>query len=335
MSKPSISCETNESTGIESMLYLLHGPDEYRRTAALADLCARIPADVYDLNVSVLEGRRLKLDTLVATCEALPFLAERRMVIVNDLLKNQKAGAERDALRSYLERVSQSCDLIFVESEDVDKRGVLFSYLKKHGDVQEFALQEAPELARWLIECAQNRGVRLEPAAAQQMVALVGLETRTLVNELEKLASFVGKGGRITAAIVEHMVQDEQEQNLFAFIDALCSKRRSLALVSVRHLLEDGQAATYILFMIARQLRILLSVKTLIGQRIRPDDIATQLGQKPFVVRKAMEQIRAFSEQELIDFHDRVVSLDHATKTGRIEAETGLELLVAEITSSG
>lgn len=313
------------------MLYLLHGPDEYRRTAALAALRARIPTDVYDLNVSMLEGRRLKLDTLVAACEAMPFLAERRMVIVNDLLKNQKAGAERDALRTYLERVSQSCDLVFVENEDVDKRGVLFGYLKKNGDVQEFALQEGPELARWLVERAKDLGVRLEGPAAQYMVALVGLETRALVNELEKLASFVGKGGRITVDDVNHMVQDEQEQNLFAFIDALCSKRRGVALASVRHLLEDGQAATYILFMIARQLRILLSVKTLMTQRMRPDDIAAQLGQKPFVVCKAMEQARAFSQQELIDFHDRVVTLDHATKTGRIEAQTGLELLVAEI----
>lgn len=314
------------------MLYLLHGPDEYRRSAALNDMRARIPPDVYELNVSVLEGRRLKLDTLVSACEAMPFLAERRLVIVHDLLKHQKAGAERDALRSYLERVSQSCDLVFVESEDVDKRGTLFSYLKKQGDVQEFALQEGPQLARWLSERAQSLGVRLEPAAAQQMVALVGLETRALVNELEKLASYVGKGGRITVPIVERMVQDEQEQNLFAFIDALCTRRRSLALLSVRHLLEDGQAATYILFMIARQLRILLSVKTLMSQRMRPDDIAAQLGQKPFVVRKAMEQVRTFSEPELIDFHDRVVALDHATKTGRIGAETGLELLVAEIT---
>jgi DNA polymerase-3 subunit delta len=83
--------------------------------------------------------------------------------------------------------------------------------------------------------------------------------------------------------------------------------------------------------MVARQVRILLGVKELAGQRLRPDDIASQLGQRPFIVRKALEQVRGFSDAELAQLHDRVLALDHASKTGRIEAETGLELLVAEL----
>jgi DNA polymerase-3 subunit delta len=82
--------------------------------------------------------------------------------------------------------------------------------------------------------------------------------------------------------------------------------------------------------MVARQLRILIGVKELLNQRLRPDDIAAKLGQKPFVVRKALDQVRGFTDAELVRLHDRVLALDHATKTGRMEAETGLELLVAE-----
>ena len=101
--------------------------------------------------------------------------------------------------------------------------------------------------------------------------------------------------------------------------------------VAPRRLFEDGQAATYILFMVARQLRILLGVKELAAQRLRPDDIAAQLGQRPFVVRKALEQVRGFSDAELAQLHDQVLALDHASKTGRVEAATGLELLVAQM----
>ena len=83
--------------------------------------------------------------------------------------------------------------------------------------------------------------------------------------------------------------------------------------------------------MIARQVRILLGVKDLAARRLRPDEIASQLGQKPFVVRKALDQARGFSDAELAQMHDRVLDLDHATKTGRADAETGLELLVVEL----
>ncbi len=313
-----------------SMITLLHGPDEFRRTQALAELRKQIPADLSDLNLTILDGRRLKLDTLIAACEAFPFIADKRIVVVQDLLKHQKAGADREALRNYLERIPATCDLIFVENEDFDKRSAVFTYLKKVAQIQEFTLMETGELQRWLNAHVQEHGVRLDPAAAQRLINCVGSETRTLMNELDKLASYVGRGGRITTQTVDLLVQDDQEQNLFAFIDDLSARRRAAALASVRRLLNDGQAAPYILFMVARQLRILLGVKDLVAQHMRPDDIVTKLNQKPFVIRKALDQVRGFPDDELLRLHDRVLALDHASKTGRIEPETGLELLVAE-----
>jgi DNA polymerase-3 subunit delta len=197
--------------------------------------------------------------------------------------------------------------------------------------VREFLPKQGADLTRWLGQRAQRLGVKLDGPAAQRLVGCAGNQGRALVNELEKLASYAGRGGRITAEHVDLLVQDRQEQNLFAFIDDLSARRRGAALQSLRRLIEDGQAATYILFMIARQLRILLGVASLAAQRVRPDDIAAQLGQKPFVVRKALDQARAFGDAELARLHDRVLELDHATKTGRMEAETGLEVLVFEL----
>jgi DNA polymerase-3 subunit delta len=313
------------------MLYLLYGPDEYARSEALGALKAQVPPDLADLNVTTLDGRKLKLDTLIGACEVFPFLAERRLVIVNDLLKNQKAGKERDELRAYLERVPATCDLVFVENEDFDKRSAVFTYLKKVGELRDFQPKEGAELLRWLAERTGMLGAKLDPAAAQRLVGYVGNDSRALINELGKLASHAGRGGRITPEAVELLVQDGQEQNLFAFIDELSARRRGAALQGLRRLFADRQAATYILFMVARQVRILMGVKELAAQRLRPDDIAARLGQRPFVVRKALDQVRGFSEAELAQLHDRMLELDHASKTGRIEAETGLELLVAEL----
>jgi DNA polymerase-3 subunit delta len=313
------------------MVYLLYGPEEFARSEALAELKSAIPPDLADLNMATLDGRRLKLDTLIGACEALPFIAERRLVIVQDLLKHQKAGKDRDELRAYLERVPPTCDLVFVEREDFDKRGAVFTYLKKTADVREFLPRQGAELTRWLGQRAQMLDVKLDGPAAQRLIGFAGNDGRALVNELSKLASYAGRGGRITADHVDLLVQDGQEQNLFAFIDELSARRRGAALQGLRRLIEDGQAATYILFMIARQVRILLGVKELAAQRMRPDDIAARLGQKPFVIRKALDQTRAFSDAELARLHDRVLELDHATKTGRMEAEAGLEVLVIEL----
>lgn len=311
------------------MLYLLHGPDELGRSEALALLRAAVPLDFAAMNITRLDGRRLKLEALVAACEAMPFLAERRLVVVTDALKHIRAGKEREELRDYLETVPSSCDLVFVETEDVDRRSILYTQLKKRGEVREFTPPQGAELLRWLAERARGLGARLEPVAAARLVELVGGDTRTLSTELEKLATYVGRGVPIGVPAVDLLVEDRQEQNLFAFIDELSARSFGPALRGAHALLEEGQAATYVLFMLARQLRILIGVKELSAQRLRPDAIAAELGQKPFVVRKALDQARGFAPGELERLHDRLLELDLATKTGRIQGDVALELFVA------
>src|SRR5262249_2080568 len=160
------------------MIYLLYGSDEYARSEALAALKAQLPADLADLNLSVLDGKKLRLDTLVAACEAFPFLIDRRLVTVTDLLKHQRAGKERDELRAYLERVPPTCDLVFVESEDFDKRSAVFTYLKKVGETREFLPKEGAKLLRWLSERAAHLGAKLDTLAAQRLVGSVGADSR-------------------------------------------------------------------------------------------------------------------------------------------------------------
>ncbi|MCS6882969.1 MAG: DNA polymerase III subunit delta [Oscillochloridaceae bacterium] len=312
------------------MLYLFYGPDEFSRSQALAALRAALPPDVAEMNSVRLDGRRLKLETLALACEALPFLADRRLVIVSDALKHARAGKEREELRAYLERVPAWCDLVFVENEDVDRRSILFTYLKQAGEVREFPLPEGPALLRWLAERAAAQQARLAPDAAARLVELVGNDTRALATEVEKLATYAGRGKTIDVAAVQLLVEDRQEQNLFAFIDALSARRPGPALRGARALLEDGQAATYVLFMLARQMRVLLGVQALAARQLRPEAIAAELNLKPFVARKAIDQARGFGPGELERLHDRLLELDVATKTGRLQAEVALELFVAE-----
>lgn len=312
------------------MIYLLYGSDELARSEALNAYKAAIPADLVDLNLTYLDGRKLKSDTLANACEAIPFLADRRLVIVEDALKYLKSNDVREAIKAYLARLPETTDLLFVEREDFDKRSALFSALKKLATVREFLPKEGADLQRWIKERASQLDARLTPTAGALLIEFVGNDSRGLLNEVRKLAAYVGQGGTIEPEHVRLLVQDSGESSVFAFVDALAGRQLGPALTLVRGLLDDGQAPTYLLFMIGRQVRMMLQVKPLVEQRMRADAIASELGQKPFVVRKAIEQAGRFQPQTLVQLHDRLVELDHWSKTGRIEAETALELLVAE-----
>jgi len=317
------------------MIYLFFGPNDLARAEAIQALRVQIPADVQDFNVVSLDGRKLRVDALAAACEAMPFLHDRRLVIVEEVLKNAKAGEAREALRAYLPNVPATTDLVFAEREDVDKRSAVYTYIKQHGTLQDFQPKQGAELQRWMQVRAKQLDATLQPAAGALLEEWIGNDGRALVNELHKLATYVGLGGMIGPEQVRLLVEDTSESSVFAFVDALAARQLAPALALLRDLFDAGQAPQYLLFMVARQVRLLLQVKELAKDRMRPEAMASALKQVPFVVRKANEQAARFDEQAIMRLHDRLVELDHWGKTGRIDPETALELLVAETCGTG
>ena len=317
------------------MISLFFGADDLAIAEAVAACKAVIPADFADLNIVTLDGRKLKLPTLATACDAVPFLSDSRLVIIEGALKHLKSGNEREAIRAYLPNVPPCTKVIFIEGAEIDRRSSLFSYLKQSAEIREFQPRQGAQLQQWLRERAAERDVQLRPEAGALLVELAGNDGRTLLNELEKLAMYAGPGGAVGPGEVRLLVTDDGESSVFEFVDALAARQLPRALQLLHALFADGVAAHYLLFMAGRQTRILLAVAELAARRMSPEAMAAELGQKPFVVRKALGQANQFDHAALMRLHDRLVELDQSTKTGRIEPEAALELLVAETCVGG
>ncbi len=67
--------------------------------------------------------------------------------------------------------------------------------------------KQAAKVVAWLTQYARSRcDAQLEPAAANLLVELVGLEIGILASEMEKLAVYAGESKRIERADVARMV---------------------------------------------------------------------------------------------------------------------------------
>lgn len=82
------------------MITLIHGPAELLRAEAVAQIRAHIAPDpaLAELNTVVLDGRLASLADIQFACESLPFLAERRLVVLEGLLR--RAAAAKPAAKA-------------------------------------------------------------------------------------------------------------------------------------------------------------------------------------------------------------------------------------------
>jgi DNA polymerase-3 subunit delta len=327
--------------------YVLHGTDEFTCAETLADFKRRLgPPDTVDLNTTLLDGRGLTLAELRHACDAIPFLAEKRLVVVRGLLtrlaprKGQEpSAAEKEylaALTDYLSHLPETTRLVFVEEKPLPARHpiVQLAQREERGYVKRFDPPDAKALTRWIAERARKHGGEMEPQAAQQLAAVIGADLRLLDQEIAKLVTYVNAERSVTAADVDAVVPYVQAAVVFDLVDALGRRDGRTAAQTLHRLLDAGEHPLGLLAMIVRQFRLLIQVKELKAKGVSPQEIAQTLGIHPFPARKLYSQATHFTAAQLETVYRHLLDTDVAIKSGEIEAEVALDLLVAGLTAS-
>lgn len=330
------------------MFYLFHGEDEFSRTEAIRSLKQRMGDDpaMADLNTTVLDGRKITLAELQHVCDAIPFMAEQRLVIVEGLLSTLSARGRRqdgdksaeqrneelDELLAYLPRLPSTTRLVFVEDRSIPRTHPVHKLALELdcGYVKEFVLPQENALHSWISERTKKHGGQITPQAARELAAFVGNDLRLLDNEIAKLVAYTGSERPIGVDDVRLMVSYAQEANVFHMVDAL-GRRDGRTAMHLLHQLLNEQPPLALLGMIVRQFRILVQVKELDERGTNASEIASELKLQKFVVDKGLRQAQNFSMDQLRTVYEKLVETDVAIKTGQLDAALALDLLVAGI----
>lgn len=342
------------------MITLLHGPDDLLRSEHLATLRAALgPPDLADLSATWLDGRRTTVGEIRHHADAMPFLTERRMVVVEGFLEQLRrrmrsskgqpdedaddesdtpenlsaAAQDREHLLNYLPETPDTTDLVLVEATTVPGNDKVVKLLKRLAEQGQAALVacDAPEerdLPAWIMERARRNGGEIEPAAAYDLAASIGRNLMLLDSELNKLIAYRGGAGPIRKADVRLMTPYTQEASIFDMVDAIGQKNSAEATRLLRELERDGAAPLYLLAMIVRQFRILVQVSDLQGQGLDKYAIGSKIGLHHFPTGKAMQQSRNWRMADLLAAYDRLLETDLAIKTGKLPDDLALDLLV-------
>ncbi|MBI2866150.1 MAG: DNA polymerase III subunit delta [Chloroflexi bacterium] len=333
------------------MVYLLYGQDDFSRAQFLAQLKQELdPANggLLPANTNVLPGPQLTFGELVQMCDSYPFLAERRLVIVEGLLSRfERRPGEREgtppraagdlaqwkqSLAEYLPRMPPTTVLVFVDGP-LRRSNPLLQVLSPLAQVVEFAPLRVAELQEWTVARVKQAGGSIHPQAVQLLAELAGPDLWSLSTEVDKLLTY-SQSRPITAGDVQRLVPEGRQATVFAFVDALLEGPRSQALVLLHSLFLGGAVSPYLVAMVSRQLRLLLQAQELITQGRSRQEIGTHLGLAPFPLRKTWEHAHRLGRDRLVVLYDQLLDLEVAIKTGRLPDEIAWQVLVAEVSPS-
>ena len=315
------------------MFYLFHGQDTYSQREFLAGLLAKEgDADMLSLNTTRLSGK-ISFNELQSACDAMPFLARVRVVIVEGLLAATPDKTLLDRLAAYLPMLPATTRLFFLEPNDVtpNHRLVQLAEKEKIGRVRHFELPKGGELDRWIRGHVEAGGGRIAPQAVQLLAVNVGSDLAALGNEIDKLLLYAGPEGTIAAEDVTRLSPYAAEASIFDLVDALGARQPARVAMLFQQKLNEGADPFYLFSMFIRQFRLLLQTRSLLDAGERPAGVTQQLKLHPRVAEKLVAQARGFSLPQLEHIYRRLLQIDVETKTGQADLLTALHLLVAGV----
>jgi DNA polymerase-3 subunit delta len=355
---------TSVVSGLRSvvMFYILHGEDELACSDHVAEFRQKIGDETTrDLNTTLLDGRKVTLAELRHAADAIPFLSDKRLVIVEGLLTRlassrhkgdeggEPSGASREfqkALLEYLPEAPDSTRLVFVEPRSLPATNPVLKLALEtdRRSVRHLPLPPKNNMAGWVQKRARlHSGEFTSPAAGALVVAVgydphpsdrdrtpeQGNKLRLLDQEIQKLLMYVNWSRAVTPADVQLLVSEAQQGDLFGMIDALAEGKGQKAIVELHRLIDRGKAPLELFGMIVRQFRLMIQVKELGEQGLNSAAIVERLSLHPFVAEKTGRQAQAFSMEQLELIYHRLQEMDVQIKTGQVEDVTALDLLVA------
>ena len=327
------------------MLYILLGPDDFsigewlsRAKKGLGD------ESVLEANTTVFDGQQVTPEQLGAAAGAVPFLAEKRLVIVNGLLGRfepkgrpsagkGKAAAKENGYAAFsqsLKNLPPSSIVVLADSA-ARASNKLYRELVPQAEVKSFPKLRRDSLNRWIDRRVKEEGGRITPGAVKLLAQLVGGNLWIMAGEVSKL-SLYASGDTIDEEMVKRVVGYSQQATVFVMVDAILEFKVKAAQKALGQLLRAGGTPSYLLYMLTRQVRLILRTKELFRRGQPEREIREKLGlTHDFVWRKTLNQAAGYSIARLKEIYARLLETDLAIKTGRYNGELAVNILVAEL----
>lgn len=324
-------------------LYLFTGDEQLMIRQAVELLTQQLVDPAYaDFNLVSVDGEDSSPDKLFSALETMPFFQDRKLVIVKDApyfksSQDKLSDVQRERLEALLSAPAADTVLVFLAPQ-TDKRKRVSKALAAHGQWVSFDKLDRPDFEKWLGRQAEAAGMKLPPAELKYLADVTGYLDKNseknlldISSNLERLFGYAGNASAITRAHIDEIFEKPLEYNIFLMVDHIAEGNVSQALSMLRELQQDGEAEIKILFMIARHYRILLRVILNLEARVADKEIAAKAGVPPFLVKKTIAQARQIGMPGIKRALEQILESDRAMKTGRIDPEIGLEMLMVKL----
>ncbi|GAA4906577.1 DNA polymerase III subunit delta [Tessaracoccus lubricantis] len=260
---------------------LISGPEQLLAQRIVAETKARAFAAQPDAGVNEIAATELE-DSMLSEVIGGSLFSSHTIAVIDDV--GSTPASVVDQLVAAASNPPEDLCLILLHAGGVKGKGLIDKLKKAKVPVETVAALKPWEVPGFVTAEAKRRRIRMQPDAAEELVAAVGHDLRALASAIDQLIADSG-ANEIDAALVRRYFAGRAEVSGFAVADAVVAGNATVAMERLRWALETGVAPVLITSALAGSFRGLAKYLDAQNSRLRGADLAREIGVPPFKLK--------------------------------------------------
>lgn len=294
-------------------MYLIYG-ESYR---LIEEEITKIIGD--ETNVITMDLSISSLEDVIQEATYVSMFQERKFLIVrNATFFGSVKSKEEDLelLLKYIENPVSLTTIIFTLYERIDARKKVYKeFAKKYKviSVSEISLQDLMIKARDY--CFKSK-FKIDQITLQYIFNSCGNHYDLVYNELNKIFLYYNEPQSILLEDVKEIVASTLIDNNFKFVDAVVDQNPKMALKILEDLYTLKVDPIALMMLLAREYRLILSVKLLMENGYRKNEVCKELGMQDWQITKLQKESTNYYEENLCLYLKKLSIMDYKIKSG-------------------
>lgn len=280
---------------------------------------AFVDESLRDMAYAVFYADETKAGEITLEAQTLPFLSERRVILVRNAQVYESDSAGR-AMLHYLQDPADTTLLLLI-ANSVDRRLKFYKSCERKGLIVECPELTERELGRWVQKSAAAEGKRLEESAVRELLRRAGTHLSDVKNALELVLGYAQQSDVVRESDVTAACADVAEEEVWALTDAIAASQPAAALQALKKLIDLGKQEDYLLGMINWLLKTAYTVAR--------EETASSVS--PFLAQKMLPLVRKLGIAKLKAAFSLITDTQFLMRSTGVDKFLALELLVLKL----
>ena len=246
-------------------------------------------------------------------------------------LTSEKLAIEHqlDTFKDYIHNPNDRTILIInAGGYSIDKRKSITKELLKVAKTTSFEAFDEETARQYIKRKIEDNNKRIDPEALNELVQRTECDASRINQELEKIFFFLDDEPVITEALVQVLVSEPLEKNIFNLTNEIIEGKTPQALQTYHKLMKQNEEPIVFSSILAKNFHLMYVIKQYQKKGFSEYQLRSILKIHPYQLKKLYTISRQTEEKRITENIERLADYDRKVKSGKIDKYLGFELFI-------